>query len=88
MEHIMSVYIENKIQNNPVTLAKYLPTYDINLKYKSLRLLAKKSIKKIEFWMERSRQRRQLADLDDRMLEDIGYSQAEIQAEISKPFWK
>ena len=84
----MSTYIENKIHNNPVTLAKYLPVYDIDSKYKSLRLLAKKSIKKIEFWMERSKQRKELAALDDRMLEDIGYTQSEVQKEISKPFWK
>ena len=84
----MSTCIENKIHKNPVTLARHFPLYDIDSKYKSLRLLAKKSIKKIDFWMERSKQRKELAALDDHLLEDIGCSKAEVQEEISKPFWK
>jgi uncharacterized protein YjiS (DUF1127 family) len=39
-------------------------------------------------WFERSRQRRQLAELSDHMLRDIGLSRAEIWAETDKPFWR
>ena len=39
-------------------------------------------------WLERARQRRHLAELDDRLLRDIGLSRAEVEHEISRPFWK
>ena len=39
-------------------------------------------------WSDRMRQRRHLAELDDRLLQDIGVSRADIEAEISRPFWR
>ena len=39
-------------------------------------------------WLERSRQRRQLQQLGDHMLKDIGLSRADVEAETSKPFWR
>jgi uncharacterized protein YjiS (DUF1127 family) len=39
-------------------------------------------------WSDRMRQRRQLAELDDRLLQDIGVSRADIENEISRPFWR
>ena len=38
-------------------------------------------------WLDRARQRRQLGELDDRLLRDIGLSRAEVDNEISRPFW-
>jgi uncharacterized protein YjiS (DUF1127 family) len=38
-------------------------------------------------WRDRARQRRHLAELDDRLLRDIGVSRAEVEGEISRPFW-
>jgi uncharacterized protein YjiS (DUF1127 family) len=38
-------------------------------------------------WAERARQRRQLAELDDYMLRDIGLSRSDVANEIRKPFW-
>ena len=38
-------------------------------------------------WQERDRQRRALAQLDARMLKDVGLSQAEVAMELRKPFW-
>ena len=38
--------------------------------------------------MERSRQRRALARLDDTLLADIGLSRAEAGRETRKPFWR
>jgi uncharacterized protein YjiS (DUF1127 family) len=43
------------------------------------------------FWIERSRQRRQLrelADLNNHLLKDIGVSQEQALREASKPFWR
>ena len=39
-------------------------------------------------WLERARQRRQLRQLGDHMLKDIGLSRADVDAEASKPFWQ
>jgi uncharacterized protein YjiS (DUF1127 family) len=39
-------------------------------------------------WSDRMRQRRHLAELDDRLLQDIGVSRADIETEISRPFWR
>jgi uncharacterized protein YjiS (DUF1127 family) len=36
----------------------------------------------------RSRQRQALAQLDDRLLDDIGVTRQQALAEASKPFWK
>ena len=37
--------------------------------------------------VDRSRQRAQLSDLDERLLEDIGVTRAEAKREAEKPFW-
>ena len=39
-------------------------------------------------WTERARQRRQLAELNDHMLRDIGVTRADAWAEADKPFWR
>jgi uncharacterized protein YjiS (DUF1127 family) len=38
-------------------------------------------------WYQRARQRRQLAQLSDAQLDDIGVNRAEARAEAAKPFW-
>jgi uncharacterized protein YjiS (DUF1127 family) len=39
-------------------------------------------------WLERARQRRQLRELSDHMLRDIGLTRADAWAESEKPFWR
>lgn len=39
-------------------------------------------------WYERHLQRSALAELDDRMLADIGKSSEEARIECAKPFWR
>jgi len=38
-------------------------------------------------WHRLARQRRQLAVLDEHALKDLGLSRADVEAEISRPFW-
>ena len=39
-------------------------------------------------WRQRSRQRQALANLDSRMLRDVGKSWDEALREVAKPFWR
>jgi uncharacterized protein YjiS (DUF1127 family) len=39
-------------------------------------------------WVQRSRQRKHLAQLDKHLLNDIGLTEAMVAKEIAKPFWK
>jgi uncharacterized protein YjiS (DUF1127 family) len=41
----------------------------------------------VRTWFDRSRQRRALAELDDRLLRDIGLTRAQAEREAAKPFW-
>lgn len=38
--------------------------------------------------LETYRQRRALATLDDHMLKDIGLTRCDVEAEVSRPFWR
>lgn len=39
-------------------------------------------------WLERMRERRELAELNDSMLKDIGISRADVEHVVTKPFWR
>ena len=39
-------------------------------------------------WRRRSRERRELAQLDRRTIRDLGLSEGEVVFEASKPFWR
>jgi len=39
-------------------------------------------------WVQRTRERAELAQCDDRDLQDMGVSRATALAEIRKPFWR
>ncbi len=42
----------------------------------------------VNIWMQRSRQRRDLAQLDQHLLDDLGLTKEMVAKEIAKPFWK
>jgi uncharacterized protein YjiS (DUF1127 family) len=46
------------------------------------------SLQSLQLWYERSRQRRRLAQLDGRLLQDIGIDRVAAMKEASKPFWR
>ena len=46
------------------------------------------AVRAVLFWMERSRQRRALAELDDRLLRDIGLTREDARQECANPYWK
>jgi uncharacterized protein YjiS (DUF1127 family) len=42
----------------------------------------------LQKWRRRSRQRTELARLDERMLREIGVTPGDVWREINKPFWR
>jgi len=46
------------------------------------------ALKMLSIWDRRHRDRLHLASLDHRMLRDIGISNADVEHEASKPFWR
>lgn len=42
----------------------------------------------LALWHQRARQRSRLAELDDRLLEDIGKTRKQAIVEAGKPFWQ
>lgn len=47
-----------------------------------------RSIDKMLCWQQRLAQRHSLGQLSDTMLSDIGLSRADVELEVSKPFWR
>lgn len=47
-----------------------------------------RALKRVALWIERLRQRRALASLDERMLRDIGITRFDAARECDKPFWR
>ena len=52
-----------------------------------VRRFCSKLLRMIAIFHERAEQRRALGELGDRMLKDIGVSEADAYKEIRKPFW-
>jgi uncharacterized protein YjiS (DUF1127 family) len=47
-----------------------------------------RTLDRVDGWIERYRQRRQLLGLNDALLKDIGISRADVEREAAKPFWR
>ena len=48
----------------------------------------RRAIEGVEHALERRRERRQLAALDDRMLHDLGLTRADVDREVHTPMWR
>ena len=55
---------------------------------RALRLALSRIFVMLRKWRRRSRQRAELARLDERMLRDIGLTPGDVWHEINKPFWR
>ena len=73
-----------------------MPTFDLTLPPKAYAAWRRKepihpvaaAVALIARWLERARQRRALATLDDYVLRDIGITRVEAVGEAEKPFWR
>lgn len=70
------------ITSNPTRIAPFRPALRIGGR---LRLAPLKTFAR---WYDRYVQRRTLAELDARMLADIGVTPEKARQEIRKPFWR
>jgi uncharacterized protein YjiS (DUF1127 family) len=73
-------------------MSSYLPPVDLDRANagrpaERLRGLLSWGILTLLRWQELARQRRALAQLDDRMLKDIGLSRADVAREVGRRFW-
>jgi uncharacterized protein YjiS (DUF1127 family) len=60
----------------------------IDLVLARTKVLRKRLQMRLQQWRERSMGRRELMQLTDRDLHDIGVTRSEAQAEANKPFWE
>ncbi len=67
-----------------------MSTLVLNHKWENLSLLEKLQavLSLLQAWGDRHYQRKQLAKLDARQLNDMGLTREQVVAEIAKPFWK
>lgn len=65
--------------SGPVIAQKTLGTFGTIMQFVGAGLLQ---------WQQRAGQRTHLGTLDDRLLKDIGLSRADIEPEVTKPFWR
>lgn len=70
------------------TLPMHLDQVRANGRAASLQVLAAALMSLLAAWHGRLSERRALADLDDRMLRDIGITRAQASAETGKPIWQ
>ena len=54
----------------------------------SLRAGLNRVLATLREWRQRQRSRAELARFNERMMHDIGVSEAEVWREINKPFWR
>ena len=59
-----------------------------SLRRQPLRSAAAKAIRIMRLWKKRREGRRELANLSERELRDIGTSRVEVDWELRKPFWR
>ena len=53
-----------------------------------IRIWARRGLVILKRWQQYARTRRQLAQLDERQLADLGISLADRAVELDKPFWR
>ncbi len=66
-----------------ISIAQSLPNCESAVIDPATRLLTL-----LKLWINRSKQRKQLATLDERFLKDVGISKVDANQEIAKPFWR
>jgi uncharacterized protein YjiS (DUF1127 family) len=56
--------------------------------WRIIRSLLARGLDALRIWQQRSRERRDLLSLNERLLRDIGLSRTAVEREACKPFWR
>ncbi len=76
-----------KMPLTPNAIGDHVPALSAPRSY--VRRMTRRGLRRlIGAWIERNRQRHALADLDDRLLDDVGIPRSAAAREIAKPFWR
>lgn len=76
------------ISSRPPSLSGSLAGFRRNRVRRRPRLLLLAAVELLMQWQERAEQRQALAELDDRLLRDIGLDRGAARQEARKPFWQ
>ncbi len=76
---------DNGISPRPATQGTGTSTFDQALL--AFLTLPSRAVEQLLVWDQRSRERRQLAELSSRALDDIGLDRSAMDREAAKPFW-
>ncbi len=69
-------------------MATLLHSADVGRGSLSLAHVAETAVSLFGLWRQRVVTRRELGRLDERMLQDIGFSRLDADHEMTKPFWR
>mgnify|MGYP001816180435 CR=1 FL=1 len=83
-----SIIMKTSSSNRIPRIAVSKPASDGLLWTTILRRLSGIAVDQFASWHDRAKQRRQLSELDDRLLADIGVTRIDACQESSKPFWQ
>lgn len=76
----MSYLVNDHSQQNPSFLT-------ISIAQKWVHKLSNR-LEVLGLWLAKHQQRKQLAQLESHQLKDLGLTNAQVNTEVSKPFWK
>ena len=73
---------------SPITHARIIPVSRLPALRSTLVAMICALRAMLRTWQIRARQRRELRDLDDAVLRDVGISRAQARFSADKPFWR
>jgi uncharacterized protein YjiS (DUF1127 family) len=85
----MIAYPLKDYRRNPMaTIVPAVPLTPLALRTVSVSERFFQGVLILELWIDRSRQRRALRELPEYAIRDLALSQADVEAEAGKPFWR
>lgn len=76
------------MRNQEQTRGDPLNSFELSHAFRTPSSIFLRVVEMLFEWRERRIQRRHLAMMDHHMLHDIGLSRADVDQEVTKPFWR
>ena len=74
--------------NGTLCQTSQIPAVTLQPRSQGLSIALGRAIDTLLLWHDRSKSRRMLSTLDDRMLRDVGVDHATARREAERPFWR